>query len=76
MKLTSKHACGLFEGSLEITLGGLAKNVKSNRLCLVKPLKTHEALNEQWLSELHVQVQEGHHSHSHIDCSKLDPSRE
>ena len=37
VKLTSKDARGLFEWSLEITLSGLAEDVKSNGLCFIKP---------------------------------------
>lgn len=69
--LTAKHAWGLLERSLEITFCRLAKDVQSDGLCLKETLDAHKTLDEERLSILHVQMQENHHSNSHIDCTQL-----
>lgn len=59
------EALGSLEGSLEIARGGLAKDVDLGKVALEDGLDGDDALDDQGVGVLHVEVHKGHHGDTH-----------
>jgi hypothetical protein len=59
------EALGLLEGTLEVTGGRLAKDVDLDHVVLEGALDGDDALDEERVGVLHVDMHEGHHGDTH-----------